>query len=143
MAYIDQEMKRTIAAKMKEVCAASNTKFTLSISNYSQLNVTIKSSDLPLLKNHIAKSRYEASLQGGSWRGAGLEEDATFSEQVNHHWLQYQFTGKCLTFMKQLLGAVNCLNHNNSDPQRDHFDVGYYLNFNIGTYKVPFVQTGV
>jgi hypothetical protein len=36
---------------------------------------------------------------------------------------------------------MNAGNHNNSDVQSDYFDVGWYIDVNIGKWNKPYVAT--
>jgi hypothetical protein len=39
--------------------------------------------------------------------------------------------------------ALNCDNYDNSDSMTDYFDVGHYVDLNIGKWDKPFVCTSV
>lgn len=142
MAYISQDDKALINKAMHEVADATHTKYTLAIENYSTLRVTIKSSDIDLLGNAKEVHAYRQSmLDPDSWE-AKIKVDWSGAINVNHHWLDMEFSGEALKFMTDLLHAINKINHDDSDLQRDHFDVGYYVDINLGTDKKSFQFTG-
>ena len=60
------------------------------------------------------------------------------SLDVNPYWYQEHFSGKALGFLKEVLTAMNGGNHNNSDIQTDYFDVGWYVDVNIGSWNKPY-----
>jgi hypothetical protein len=60
------------------------------------------------------------------------------SLDVNPYWYQEHFDGKAKSFLKEVLAAMNSGNHNNSDVQSDYFDVGWYVDVNIGSWNKPY-----
>jgi len=57
---------------------------------------------------------------------------------VNPYHAQDHFTGACKSFIVRLLELMNIGNHDNSDIQTDYFDVGWYKDINIGSWKTPY-----
>ena len=53
MAYINQEKKKELAPKIKEICKKHGIKATLSIDNYSTLNLNIKSGSIDFETDNI------------------------------------------------------------------------------------------
>ena len=43
--------------------------------------------------------------------------------------------------LKEIFDICNRGNHNNSDPQTDYFDVGWYVGLSVGKWNRPFVLT--
>ena len=48
---------------------------------------------------------------------------------------------EAVSFLDEVLPAMNVGNHNRSDLMTDYFDVGWYIDINIGRYNKPYVQT--
>ena len=61
------------------------------------------------------------------------------SVDVNPYWYHEHFSGKAKDFLKEVLAAMNKGNHNNSDAMTDYFDVGWYVDVNIGSWNRPYV----
>jgi hypothetical protein len=61
------------------------------------------------------------------------------SLDVNPYWYQEHYSGKALSFLKEVFTAMNKGNHNNSDIQTDYFDVGWYVDVNIGSWDKPYI----
>ena len=61
-----------------------------------------------------------------------------FGIQVNPYWYQDHFTGKAKAFLSEVIPAMNNGNHDNSDAMTDYFDVGWYVDVNIGNWKKPY-----
>jgi len=115
MAYINQETKSEIAAELKKL-VPKTWKWSLAINHHSTLVFTVASGPAADLGEHDGKD-----------------------VQVNHYYPGRYFSSSTLQIVEKIILAMNAKNHNNSDSQRDYFDVGYYVNFNIGRWNKPFV----
>jgi hypothetical protein len=60
---------------------------------------------------------------------------------VNPYHYGSHFTGKALQFLKEVLTAMNKGNWDKSDIQSDYFNVGWYVDVNIGKWNKPYVVT--
>lgn len=58
--------------------------------------------------------------------------------QVNHYYIEDYFSGAAATSLIELKNAMNMGNWNNSRPEIDHFDVGWYINIHIGKWDKPY-----
>jgi len=107
MAYMNQEKKKTLAPKIKEILKKNNMKGTLSVSNYSTLNLNLKS----------------GSIDFGT-------------DSINEYWYEEHFADnpKALAFLSEVIPAMNIGNHDNSEPMTDYFDVGWYSSVKLGKY---------
>jgi hypothetical protein len=61
------------------------------------------------------------------------------SVDVNPYWFKEHFSGVALSFLKEVFVAMNNGNHDRSDIQSDYFDVGWYVDVNIGKWNSPYV----
>ena len=111
MAYMNQEKKKRLAPAIKEVLKKHNMKGTLSVQDYSQLTVTLKS----------------GSIDFGT-------------DQINEYHYKTHFADNpaALAFLSELIPAMNAENFDKSDPMTDYFHVGYYISVNIGSYDKPY-----
>lgn len=124
MAYIDQKRKAALAPNIKAVCKKYGVKSTIAVRNHLSLSITIKSGKLDFIKD------YNATVQ------KTVPADSTLT--INQYWYKEHFTGKCKQFFEELFAAANDGNHDRSDIMTDYFDVGWYVDINVGAWKKPY-----
>ena len=61
------------------------------------------------------------------------------SVDVNPYWFKEHFSGVAKSFLLELFQAMNKGNHDNSDIMTDYFDVGWYVDVNIGKWDKPYI----
>ena len=113
MAYFNQQMKKERAPAIKAVLAKYNMKGTMSVDNHCSFVVTLKSGAIDFGKSY---------------------------EQVNTYWISSHYADNEIAckFLIELKEAMNIGNYDNSNPQIDYFDVGYYIDINIGKWNKPY-----
>ena len=122
MAYMNQEKKAKIAPAVKAILKKYNVKASLAVRNHSTLVLNVKQGSIDFIKDY------------------GDSEDATkFGIQVNPYHYKSHFTGKSVKFLSEVIPAMNAGNHDNSDAMVDYFDVGWYVDVNIGKWNKPYV----
>lgn len=130
MAYMSQEKKREIAANLKKVMP-QGWKYSLSVRHYSTLVLTITAAPVDLMaayNKHVAES----------WERRGDKFTPQTYAQINEYWLGTQFSGELLEIFQRIKAVLNDGNHDRSDIQTDYFDVGWYVDINIGRWDKPF-----
>jgi hypothetical protein len=122
MAYMNQEKKKVIAAKLKPVLKKYGVKGSLSVRNHMSIVLNVKSGKIDFFEDY------------------GDREDARkFGIQVNPYWFQDHFTGKSKEFLADAFDALKAAGYyNNSDAQIDYFDTAYYYDINIGKWNKPY-----
>lgn len=128
MAFMSQDRKKELAPKIKSVLKKYGLKGSLSVHNHSTLVLNIKEGKIDFVKNHIEKT---GNVDVRSDRGLS----------INPYWYQEHFSGKALNCLKEIVSAMMLGNHNNSDIMTDYFDVGWYIDINLGKYFTPYVVT--
>ena len=125
MAYMNQEKKAVIAAKLKPVLKKYGVKGTLSVRNHSSIVLNVKAGKVDFFTDY------------------GDREDAEkFGIQVNPYWFEQHFTGKSKQFLAEAFAALKSAGYyNNSDAQIDYFDTAYYYDINIGRWNKPYELT--
>lgn len=117
MGYLSNELKATIKANVKTVCAKHGIKATVSIEGGMTpvLNVNIKSGAIDFINNY--NETYNSKSHGNNhlWSPAENHID------VNTYHFTNQFNGKALDFLRELNTVINEGNHDNSDSQSDVF----------------------
>jgi len=58
--------------------------------------------------------------------------------QVNVYWAHEHFSGEAKDFLREVLAAMNDGNWDQSDIQSDYFNVGWYVDVNIGKWNKPY-----
>lgn len=111
MAYFNQQMKKEMAPEVKKVLAKYKMKGTLSVKHHSTVVLNLKS---------------------------GLIDFGSNNRQVNVYWIKENYTGVAKDFLLEVLEVMNKGNHDNSDIMTDYFDVGWYVNINIGNWDKPY-----
>lgn len=139
MAYMNQERKASLAPAIKAHCAKYGVKASIGVRHHSTLVVNIKSGKLDLCENAFATQAPQFAHKYPN-HTAPKREDFN-AVQVNPYWAHEHFTGKCREFIVGLLSIMNNGNHDRSDIQTDYFDVGWYVDVNIGTFQKPYVVT--
>ena len=131
MAYVSPEIKARIAPVVRDIARQYGVKATLSVRNHSALVLNIRSGKIDFMNNH------HSAMAAGNVASAPRTQ--TEYIQVNTYWYKDHFTGTALEFLEKVITAMNDGNHDNSDLQSDYFDVGWYVNVNIGSWDRPYV----
>ena len=134
MAYMSQEKKSKIAPVVKQILAKYGVKGSLAVSNHMTLVLNVKSGPIDFIQNY----NDTVGNQPGGFR---LGSPATDYVDVNPYHYQNHFSGKAQKFLKEIMTAMNDGNQDRSDAQTDYFDVGWYVDVNIGKWNKPYELT--
>ena len=131
MAWMSQEKKAELAPKVKAVLKKYGMKGSISVRNHSTLVISIKTGSLDMIANYndAMKNRPKPTY----WTPAKDSLD------INPHWYDEHFTGDAKKFLKELFDAANAGNHDRSDSMTDYFDVGWYVDVNVGGWNKPYL----
>lgn len=133
MAFVSQSMKKTLALIIKPICKKYGVKATLAVRHHSTLVLNIKSGKIDFLESYnrlgMQESRPDHLPFTPETRYIG----------VNPYHYKRHFDGKALKFLSEVITAMNYGNHDNSDIMTDYFDVGWYIDVNIGKWDKPYV----
>ena len=122
MAYMNQDKKAKIAAALKQVVPA-DWKYSLRVNHHSSIVMTIRSAPIDLMARLYPE-----------FIGDNID--------VNHHWA-HEHLAECpeKQIILQIIDCLNLGNWNRSDIQTDYFDVGHYVDLQIGSWDKPFFVT--
>lgn len=120
MAYMSQERKSQIAPKVKAVLNKYGVKGSLSVQHHSGLCLTLKSGKIDFQKDCLLSD---------------------FHYQVNTYHTDSHYQGISKKFFAEVLNAMNDGNWDNSEPQVDYFDKGWYVYINLGKWNKPYEVT--
>jgi hypothetical protein len=123
MAYVSQELKAKLAPKVKAICKKYGVKASLAVRNHSVLCLNIKSGKIDFFAD--SGDCYEQAKRFGHI-------------QVNTYWYHDHFSGVARDFLSEVIPAMHVGNHDRSDIQSDYFDVGWYVNVNVGQWNKPY-----
>jgi len=132
MAFMNQDKKAALAPAIKAALKKYGVKGSLSVDNHSSLVLTIKSGPIDFIQNY----NQTVGQQPGGFRNGSPAEKYI---QVNKFWFHEHFSGKAKNFLAEVIKAMNVGNHDRSDSQTDYFDVGWYINVNIGKWNKPYI----
>ena len=121
MAYMSQERKNIIAPLVRAICKKYGVKASLAVRHHSTLVLNISQGPIDFYSDY---AKPDDARQHGI--------------QVNPYWYQDHFTGRALKFLTEVIPALNAGNHDRSDIQSDYFDVGWYVDVNIGRWNRPY-----
>ena len=128
MAYYNQSRKKEVAPKVKALLKKYGLKGTLSVDHHTTVVLTISSGDLDFIGNFNETVRVP--------RG---DLPIINYVSVNPYHYTSHFSGECLTFLAEVMEVLNEGNHDNSDIQSDFFDVGWYVDINLGKWNKPYI----
>ena len=134
MAYFNQERKAQLAPAIKAILKKYKVKGSLAVRNHSSFVLNIKSGAIDFIGNY----NNTVAAQPGGFRSGN---PAVKSLDVNPYWYQEHFDGRALNFFKEIFAAMNVGNHDRSDIQSDYFDVGWYVDVNVGAWNQPYELT--
>lgn len=138
MAYMSQEKKQKIAARVKPILKAYNVKGSLRVRNHSTLVLTLRSGTLDFIHDLVDN---RMSLLGE----VQLDKDKLrekYTLDVNPYWFQEHYTGRSLAFLSEVFEAMKSADwYDRSDAQVDYFDTAYYVDVNIGDWNKPYALT--
>lgn len=117
MAYINQENKRVIAAALKAA-----------LRDYPTLKYSLSIRDNSVITCKITQGPKCLDLENG--------RDVN---NVNVYYIEKFFKPDAAVILTKIKYCLNTNNYDRSDSQSDYFDVGHYINIEIGQYDKPFV----
>ncbi|PNX49312.1 MAG: hypothetical protein BV459_00230 [Thermoplasmata archaeon M11B2D] len=143
MAYVSKEKKAKIRAELKKV-VPKDWKWSLAVDNHSTIVMTVYSAPVDLMAEYarvvMDKLKYKTDYHSVE-AYKRLSANAPTYVDVNPYWFRDYFD-ETLEVIENIMSALNTDNYNNSDIQADYFDVGHYVDLNLGRWNKPFVYTG-
>ena len=113
---MNQDLKKKLAPKIKEVLKKYGVFGTISVKNHSTLQVTVRKGTIDF---------GDLSINGGLLN----PYHSNGSSDIDN-------------FRDELYNAMNDGNHDNSDVMSDYFDVGWYAWVYIGEWNKPYEFKG-
>lgn len=127
MAYVNQEKKAKIAANLKKVVPAG-WKYSLAVRHHMSIVMTISQAPFDLIGAFKANGQFNPKT--------------TTNLHVNQYHFRSHLEDECVAdVFEAIFDALNTDNWNRSDIVSDYFDVGHYVDLQIGRWDKPFVCT--
>jgi hypothetical protein len=128
MAYMNQERKARIAPVVKDILKKYHIRGSLSVRNHMVLVLNVKSGIIDFLDN------FNSTMAAQKFSHTPAERHLT----INPYHYHNHFSGQALKCLDELMQAMMTGNHDRSDIQSDYFDVGWYVDVNIGSWNRPY-----
>jgi len=127
MAYMNQEMKKSLEPRVKSILNKYGLKGSLSVRHHSTLVLTLLQGKINFLANYneIASKKNSRQFTDGYL-------------PVNVYWYEEMFSDKALEFFTEIIPLLNEGNHDNSDAMTDYYDVGWYVDIRVGYWNKPY-----
>lgn len=133
MAYVSKELKAKLAPQIRAICKKHGVRATLSVRNHSTLVLTVRQGSIDFIGNCnevCGKDNYQVA------RGFRPITDKYLDVNVYHYRSHY--SGKALKFLEEVIPVMNDGNWDKSDIQTDYFNVGWYVDVQIGKWDRPY-----
>ena len=137
MAYVSQELKAKLAPSIRAVCKKYGIKASVAVRNHSTLVLNVKQGNIDFVENFIETDKAKSY-------GRYMDEDRISylrknqSLDVNPYHYRDHFSGRALKFLQEVMSIMNDGNWDKSDIQTDYFNVGWYVDVNIGKWNKPY-----
>ena len=134
MAYFSQERKSEIAPKVKSILNKYGIKGSLSVRHHSTLSLTLKSGKIDFIANSnrvCGNDFYQVAK--------GFKPNTSNYDSINPYWFHEHYDGDAKAFLTEVMEAMNNGNWDKSDIQSDYFNVGWYVEVQIGKWNKPYI----
>ncbi len=138
MAYMSQDKKKAIEAVVKPICKRYGVKATLAVRHNSTLVLNIAEGPIDFFGDR-ATERWRADFANPQVAEERLAKDrASGNLDVNPYGWRESFKGAALAFLAEVMPALNDGNWDKSDSMTDYFNVGWYVDVNVGRWNKPY-----
>ena len=133
MAYVSQELKSKLSPAIKAVCKKYGVKASIAVRNHMTLALNVKSGKIDFIgnSNRVCGADFYQVQRG-------FKPNTTGYDQVNPYHFQNHYDGDARAFLSEVLAVMNDGNWDKSDIQSDYFNVGWYVDVNIGSWNKPY-----
>lgn len=134
MAYVSQELKSKLSPAIKAVCKKYGVKASVAVRNHMTLCLNVKSGSIDFIGNSnrvCGNDFYQVAR--------GFKPNTSGYDQVNPYHFQNHYDGDAQAFLTEVLAIMNDGNWDKSDIQTDYFNVGWYVDVNIGKWDKPYI----
>jgi hypothetical protein len=138
MAYMNQERKAKVAAKVKPILAKYGMKGSLSVRNHSTIVLKLTSGSIDFIGDLVEQRQF-------GYVTHKVDKDEMrkrYEISINPYWFQEHYSGESLAFLSEIIPAMKAADwYDKSDAQIDYFDTAYYFDVNVGSWTKPYTLT--
>lgn len=139
MAYVSKELKEHVAPKLRALAKSYGLTATVAVHHHSTLVLNVSKGRINFIKDNAD------TLYGKNYHAFDNERDYEHNRnrtymQVSHHWTDL-FTGDAREFLEKAFTIMLEGNWDRSDIMTDYWDVGWYVDINIGKWDKPYTLT--
>jgi len=133
MAYVSQELKSKLSPAIKAVCKKYGIRASIAVRSHMTLCLNVKSGAIDFIgnSNRVCGADFYQVARG-------FKSNTTGYDQINPYHFQNHYDGDARAFLTEVLAVMNDGNWDKSDIQSDYFNVGWYVDVNIGTWNKPY-----
>ena len=135
MAYMSQTRKAEMSPAIKAICKKYGVKASIGVQHHSTLVLNIQASEIDFIGSINRVMSQHPRFNEREYRA--IKDSCN----VNVYRYSEQFDGVALEFLSEVIPAMYVGNHDNSDSQSDYFDVGWYVDVNVGRWNKPYLLT--
>ena len=136
MAYVSKENKDSKAPLLRALAKQYGLTATVAVHHHSTLQLNISKGKIDFIGN------YAERVNEINYWSADKEKDLAYNKSKTNmqvsHFSTENFTGLAAEFLEKAFAILYAGNHNNSDIMTDYFDVGWYVDINIGKWNKPY-----
>ena len=137
MAYVSQELKAKLAPSIRAVCKKYGIKASVAVRNHMTLVLNVKQGSIDFIENYIETDKAKSYCNYMSETDiAGIRKNQSLD--VNPYHYRDHFSGHARKFLIEVMSIMNDGNWDESDSQTDYFNVGWYVDVNIGRWNKPY-----
>ena len=137
MAHVSQDRKKGFQEKIKVINKKYGMKATLSVRDHMTIVLTIRSGAIDFVNDlqENNRERYDTTVYECNKKSI---ENSDFS-LYSFSRVEDTFKGIACDYLTECFAVLLEGHYNNSDSQRDYFDVAWYIDVNIGAdYTTPY-----
>lgn len=121
---MNQSKKKQIEPAVKALLKEYGIKGRLGVRHHSTLVLNITEGEIDFIENYC-------DMMAGDIHPANKPNGYI---NVNPYHIERHFSGRALEFISKVRDAMMVGNHDNSEPQYDYFDRGWYIDIHIGRW---------
>jgi len=137
MAHMNQARKAQLTPAIKAVCKKYGIKASIAVRSHMTLCLNVKSGSIDFIgnSNRVCGADFYQVQRG-------FKPNTTGYEQINPYHFKNHYDGNAKAFLSEVLAVMNDGNWDKSDIQSDYFNVGWYVDVNIGQWNNPYQVEG-
>lgn len=138
MAWVSKEIINSKKEVIKALNKEYGVKASLSGTNTHSMKLKVSSGSIDFVQNYADTIRKLNAFNPLDTEQSIARVIKTNHVGVNHYHMHKYFDGVALEYMRKALSIMQEGNHDNSDTMTDYFDVGWYIDIDVGSWDKPY-----